>query len=72
MRTTRLLTALGLIAGLVSLAGADRNPIIETATVDADHAASKLVHLTGEVDAELARVRGGHNLPAQPVGSGVG
>ena len=34
MRTTRLLTASGLIAGLVSLAAADRGPIVETATVD--------------------------------------
>jgi hypothetical protein len=44
----------------------------EAATVEADYAACKLAHLTGEVDAELARMRGGHDRPAQPVGSGVG
>ena len=34
MRKTRLLTATGLLAALVSVSAADRNPIIETATVD--------------------------------------
>src|SRR5215212_344509 len=34
MRKNRLLTAAGLVAMLVSVAAADRNPIIETATVD--------------------------------------
>jgi membrane-bound serine protease (ClpP class) len=34
MRNTKLLTALGVIALLVSLAAADRAPIVETATVD--------------------------------------
>jgi len=34
MRTKRLLTAAGLLAALISVSAADRNPIIETATVD--------------------------------------
>lgn len=44
----------------------------EAATAEADHAACKLVHLAGEVSAELARVRARNDQPPQPVGSGVG
>jgi hypothetical protein len=44
----------------------------EKATAEADHAASTLVYLTGQVDAELDRLRGGDDRPAKPVGSGAG
>ena len=45
----------------------------ENATADADHAASTLVYLTGQVDTELDRVRGGgDDQPAEPAGNDAG
>jgi hypothetical protein len=43
----------------------------EAATNAADHAASKLVHLTNNVDTELTRLRDANDPPALPVGSGM-